>query len=99
MLAYLLVFPAFAVLRRRRPGLPRPFLVPGGRAGAAVVTIAATGWSALAAACLLWPGLGTAHPDAHLPAGFAGQRGLFESANGAGRGSGRRPGPLSGSAG
>jgi hypothetical protein len=43
-----------------------------------VVTIAATGWSALAAACLLWPGLGTAHPDAHLPAGFAGQRGLFE---------------------
>ena len=78
VLAYLLVFPAFAVLRRRRPGLPRPFLVPGGRAGAAVVTIAATGWSALAAACLLWPGLGTAHPDAHLPAGFAGQRGLFE---------------------
>ena len=78
VLAYLLIFPAFAVLRRRRPNLPRPFLVPGGRAGAAVVTIAATGWSALAAACLLWPGLGTAHPDAHLPAGFAGQRGLFE---------------------
>ena len=33
VLAYLLVFPAFAVLRRRRPGLPRPFLVPGGPAG------------------------------------------------------------------
>jgi amino acid transporter len=78
VLAYLLVFPAFAVLRRYEPGLRRPFLVPGGRAGAAVVTIAATGWSALAAACLLWPGLGMAHPDVHLPAGFAGQRGLFE---------------------
>ena len=38
----------------------------------------ATGWSALAAICLLWPGLGTADPDAALPAGFASQRGQFE---------------------
>ena len=38
----------------------------------------ATGWSVLAAICLLWPGLGTADPDAALPAGFASQRGQFE---------------------
>jgi hypothetical protein len=37
-----------------------------------------TGWAALATACLLWPGLGTADPDAALPAGFASQRGQFE---------------------
>jgi amino acid transporter len=78
VLAYLLVFPAFAVLRRREPSLDRPFRAGGGRPGAVLVTVAATGWSVLAAACLLWPGLGTANPDAHLPAGFAGQRALFE---------------------
>ena len=43
-----------------------------------LVTGLATGWSALTAVCLLWPGLGTAHPDAALPAGFAAQRGQFE---------------------
>ena len=39
----------------------------------------ATGWSLIAAACLLWPGLGTAHPDAALPEGFQGQRLQFEA--------------------
>jgi hypothetical protein len=34
----------------------------------------ATGWSLLVTACLLWPGLGTADPDASLPAGFEGRR-------------------------
>jgi hypothetical protein len=38
----------------------------------------ATGWSLLVTACLLWPGLGTADPDAALPAGFEGQRLQFE---------------------
>jgi glutamate:GABA antiporter len=37
----------------------------------------ATGWSALALAAALWPGLGTANPDAHLPDGFVGQRLAF----------------------
>src|SRR4029450_2879303 len=32
--AYLVVSPAFLALRLRRPGLERPFLAPGGRAGA-----------------------------------------------------------------
>jgi amino acid transporter len=78
VLAYLLIFPAFLVLRLREPGLDRPFRVPGGTGLAWLVASLATGWSALAAICLLWPGLGTADPDAALPAGFASQRGQFE---------------------
>ena len=35
LLCYLLVFPAFLVLRRRRPEQPRPYRLPGGRAAAA----------------------------------------------------------------
>jgi multidrug transporter EmrE-like cation transporter len=31
----------------------------------------------LALAAALWPGLGTANPDAHLPDGFVGQRLAF----------------------
>ena len=58
--------------------LERPFLAPGGRPGAWLITILATGWSLLVTACLLWPGLGTADPDAALPAGFEGQRLQFE---------------------
>ena len=47
--------------------------------GAVAITVLATGWSLIAAACLLWPGLGTAHPDAALPEGFQGQRAQFEA--------------------
>jgi amino acid transporter len=78
VLAYLLIFPAFVALRLREPGLTRTFRVPGGVRVAWLVAGLATGWSLLAAACLLWPGLGTADPDAALPAGFASQRGQFE---------------------
>jgi amino acid transporter len=70
VLAYLLVFPAFVTLRIRRPDLERPFRVAGGRIGAWAVSILATGWAVLAAACLLWP--------ATLPDGFAGERLQFE---------------------
>jgi glutamate:GABA antiporter len=78
VLAYLLIFPAFLTLRRKEPDLDRPFRIPGGARAGYLVTALATGWSALAAVCLLWPGLGTAHPDVALPAGFAAQRGQFE---------------------
>ena len=78
MLAYLLIYPAFMALRLRRADLERPFLAPGGRTGAWLITVLATGWSLLVTACLLWPGLGTADPDASLPAGFEGQRLQFE---------------------
>jgi amino acid transporter len=36
LLAYLLVFPAFLVLRKRRPDQPRPYRLPGGPVAAAV---------------------------------------------------------------
>ena len=45
---------------------------------AALVTVAATGWSLLAVISLLWPGFGTARPDDALPAGFDGDRLGFE---------------------
>jgi len=78
VLAYLLIYPAFLVLRRRRPDLDRPFRVPGGAATAGVVTALSTGWSLLVTVSLLWPGLGTAVPDDALPAGFETDRRLFE---------------------
>jgi glutamate:GABA antiporter len=78
VLAYLLIYPAFLALRLRRPDLERPFLAPGGRPVAWLIAILATGWSLLATACLLWPGLGTGDPEAALPAGFEGQRLRFE---------------------
>ena len=72
------VFPAFVRLRYTRPDLDRPFRVPGGMATAWVVSILATGWSLLATVNLLWPGIGTADPDAKLPAGFEQDRAAFE---------------------
>ena len=78
VLAYLLIYPSFIALRRRRPDLPRPFRVPGGAAGAWLATALSLGWSALAVACLLYPGIGTSDPDGHLPAGFEGERLHFE---------------------
>jgi amino acid transporter len=71
-LVNLLVFPALVRLRRIRPEPPRPFRVPGGTVGAWVVSGLATGWSALALAAAMWPGLGIA--GAELPDGFAGDR-------------------------
>src|SRR4029450_12735377 len=35
LLSYLLVFPAFLVVRQRRPGQPRPYRLPGGGRAAA----------------------------------------------------------------
>ncbi len=78
VLAYLLIYPSFLRLRRLRPDLERPFRVPGGTPVAWLVTLLATGWSLLVSVCLLWPGFGTSDPDAHLPAGFEGQRLEFE---------------------
>jgi amino acid transporter len=78
VLAYLLIFPAFLVLRIRRPDLERPFHAPGGLAVAVVITALTTGWSLIAATCLLWPGFGTANPDAALPAAFGHDRLQFE---------------------
>lgn len=78
VLAYLIIFPAFVALRIKEPLLERPFRVPGGLPVAWLVTGLATGWSLLAALCLLWPGFATPSPDAALPLGFAGDRSGYE---------------------
>ena len=78
VLAFLLIYPAFLALRLSHPDLDRPFRAPGGTGVAWLITALSTGWSLLAAACLLWPGVGTRDPDAALPAGFHGQRLSFE---------------------
>jgi amino acid transporter len=73
-LGNLAVFPALVRLRRSHPGVPRTFRVPGGAVGAWAVSGLATAWTALALVAVLWPGLGTPNPDAHLPEGFMGDR-------------------------
>ncbi len=78
VLAYLFIFPAFVRLRYSHPGIERPFRAPGGLAGAWLISGVSTAWSLLAAVSLLWPGIGTANPDAALPAGFEGDRVGFE---------------------
>ena len=77
-LAYVLVFPALIKLRYTHAHVPRPYRVPGGMAGAWIVSILTTGWAALATVALLYPGFGTAHPDDSLPEGFEHARGAFE---------------------
>jgi amino acid transporter len=77
-ISYLLVFPALIRLRYTHAHVPRPYRVPGGMAGAWIISLLTTAWAALATVVLLYPGFGTAHPDAALPAGFAGQRTQFE---------------------
>jgi amino acid transporter len=52
--AFLLIYPSFGILRRRRPDLPRPFRVPGGDAVAWLVTGLATAWTVVSLGCLLW---------------------------------------------
>ncbi len=78
MLAYLLIFPAFVMLRYREPELNRPFRAPGGQAGAWLITLLTTGWALLTTVCVLWPGIGLPDPGVALPAGFAGHRAQFE---------------------
>jgi len=78
-ISYLAIFPALYKLRRSHPDVPRPYRVPGGNAGAMIISLVCFGWSALATIALLWPGFGTSNPDSALTSvGFAGQRLQFE---------------------
>ncbi len=52
LLCYLLVFPAFLVLRKKRPEQPRPYVVPGGSAGAALAAWVCTLY--IFGACVLY---------------------------------------------
>jgi amino acid transporter len=52
LISYLMVFPAFLILRRRRPGQPRPYRMPGGPLAAWMA--ASFCWVFIAGACLLF---------------------------------------------
>ncbi len=54
-LIYLLIFPAFLILRYKYPNLRRPFKVPGGMVGAWVVTLLPVIYAALASYFVLIP--------------------------------------------
>ena len=62
LMSYLFVFPAFLLLRHRQPRLARPYRVPGGAAGAWVVTVLCEGYALVTVGFALWP------PAASVPA-------------------------------
>jgi amino acid transporter len=55
--SYILIFPALLALRRKYPNVKRPFVVPGGEAGAWVSVILCMFWVVAATIFSLWPGL------------------------------------------
>jgi glutamate:GABA antiporter len=57
--SYILIFPALITLRRKYPNVNRPFVIPGGNAGAWICVVLATLWVLFATIFSLWPGLGT----------------------------------------
>jgi amino acid transporter len=83
-LSYLGVFPALIRLRYLRPNTPRPYRVPGGKAGVWACGTIVTLWALIATITLIWPGFGIGwfgtkgKPDESLPTGFAGQRLPYE---------------------
>jgi len=54
-ISYLFIFPAYFVLKLKYPNVRRPFTVPGGIAGAAVVTILTFVYALVATIFILWP--------------------------------------------
>ena len=84
-ISYLFIFPALIKLRYSRPDVPRPYQVPGGKAGAWICTILPTFWALVATVFLLWPGLGVnwfgagGNSNSSLAAlSFSGQRLQYE---------------------
>jgi len=57
--SYILIFPALLTLRSKYPNVARPFVVPGGNAGAWVSVILTMFWVVAATVFSLWPGLFT----------------------------------------
>jgi amino acid transporter len=52
LFSYLLVFPAFVILRRRQPDRPRPYRMPGGNGAGTVAAVVC--WAFIAFACALF---------------------------------------------
>src|SRR5207248_1146784 len=57
--SYILIFPALLTLRRKYPNVRRPFVVPGGNAGAWICVILTEFWVIGATVFALWPNLFT----------------------------------------
>lgn len=57
--SYILIFPALLTLRRKYPNIKRPFVVPGGQAGAWICVVLTMFWVVAATVFALWPGLFT----------------------------------------
>jgi amino acid transporter len=76
--SYILIFPALLILRKKYPNVPRPFMVPGGNAGAWICTVLAMFWVIGATVFALWPGLLTSTWSGNV-AGVS--RGTFEVYN------------------
>jgi amino acid transporter len=55
ILAYLLIFPTFLVLRYKYPAVPRGYRVPGGMVGAWIVTLLPMAYAGMACFFLLFP--------------------------------------------
>ena len=73
-ITYVLIFPAVIKLRYKYPDIQRPYRIPGGTFGLWLVGILTTAWALFTTIAIIYPGIGTAHPDDSLPSGFAGQR-------------------------
>jgi glutamate:GABA antiporter len=73
-ITYVLIFPAVIRLRYKYPDIERPYRIPGGTVGLWVAGILTTAWAAFTTIAIIYPGIGTAHPDDSLPSGFAGER-------------------------
>jgi amino acid transporter len=58
-LSYLFIFPAYLILRRKYPGIHRPYKVPGGMVGAVLVTVLPLAYAAIASYFILIPTDGT----------------------------------------
>jgi glutamate:GABA antiporter len=71
---YVLIFPAVIKLRYSHPDVPRPYLIPGGKVGLWTAGILTTAWALFTTIAIIYPGIGTAHPNDSLPSGFAGER-------------------------
>jgi amino acid transporter len=57
--SYILIFPALLTLRKKYPNVRRPFVVPGGNAGAWACVILTEFWVIGATVFALWPGMFT----------------------------------------
>jgi len=74
LLSYLVIFPTIVRLRRRYPTLPRPYRIPGGRAGLWVCAVLIYAWVLLGSWLSVFPG--TIEPVLGIKYDFAGTWGV-----------------------